>query len=304
MAINPGSSASNAPAWTRTNLGRSQWVIAGPNGLPIKKIIFGIPGAIPVTGDFNGDGQTEVGVFIDGEWFIDLNGDGVWDDGDLWVSLGKPGDKPVTGDWDGDGKTDIGVFGPEWYGDMQAWAAEPGLPDAENVHTGRPKNVPPDPHEATNGHRLLQRTAQGKVRTDLIDHVFRFGSEKDTPVTGDWNGDGVMNIGVFRDGTWYLDLDGDGRFGPGDASFKYGQPGDVPVVGDWTGDGTSKVGVYRRGEWHLDTNGNRELDAHDKVFELGGPNDKPVVGDWDGSGVDQIGVYQDNAAASGSVSSE
>ena len=74
--------------------------------------MFGTPGAIPVYGDFVGNGTTQMGVFIDGEWFIDANGDGKWDDGDLYAKLGNAGDTPVVGDWDGDGKDDIGVFGP------------------------------------------------------------------------------------------------------------------------------------------------------------------------------------------------
>jgi hypothetical protein len=27
----------------------------------------------------------------------------------------------------------------------------------------------------------------------------------DIPVTGDWNGNGVTKIGIFRNGLWYLD---------------------------------------------------------------------------------------------------
>jgi len=294
-ATNGGTPQSDPAAWSGVSLNQSQWVFANADGVPIRKIIFGMPGAIPVTGDFNGDGKTEVAVYIDGQWYIDLNGDGVWDEGDLWARLGTAEDRPVAGDWDGDGKADIGIFGPQWSGDRRALAAEPGLPDAHNMRSGRPKNVPPDASDATNGHRALQRTAAGTLRTDLIDHVFEFGRGGAIAVAGDWTGDGVTKIGVFRDGTWHLDMDGDGRWSPGDVMIEFGQPGDIPVVGDWTGDGIAKIGVYRKGKWYLDINNNRVLDAHDKVFELGGASDKPVVGDWTGDGIDKPGVYQDNA---------
>ncbi len=89
-------------------------------------------GGIPVSGDFNGDGVTDVGVFREGQWFIDVNGNGVWDEGDLWAKLGYDGDKPVVGDWDGDGKDDIGIFGKAWAGDPRQDAREPGLPDSSN----------------------------------------------------------------------------------------------------------------------------------------------------------------------------
>lgn len=282
----------NPVAWNGTRLNEAVWLMLEADGVSERGIQFGLDGGIPVTGDFNGDGVTEVGVFIDGQWFIDLNGNGVWDEGDFWAKLGHEGDRPVTGDWDGDGKTDIGIFGPEWLGDIRAIAAEPGLPDVENLPSGQFKNVPPEPEEATVGWRTLKRTSEGRLRADLIDHVFQYGSAGDQPVAGDFNGDGVSTIGVFRDGTWYLDIDGNGHWSPGDVTAEFGQSGDLAVVGDFDGDGVSQLGVYRGGTWYLDTNHNHMLDAQDKVFELGGPHDRPAVGDFDGDGIDQPAVYQ------------
>ena len=131
------------------------------------------------------------------------------------------------------------------------------------------------------------------MRSDLIDHVFRYGEKGDIAVTGDWSGNGIYTIGIFRKGVWYLDMDGDGRWSDGDVVVEFGQPGDLPVVGDWTGDGVSKLGVYRNGTFYLDTNNNHQLDAADKVIQLGQPGDKPVAGDWDGDGVDKVGVYEE-----------
>jgi serine-aspartate repeat-containing protein C/D/E len=237
-------------------------------------------------------------VFIDGVWFLDLNGDGVWDKGDLWVKLGKKGDQPVVGDWNGDGKTDIGIFGPTWVGDTQAIASEPGLPDSQSPPAkSRPKNVPPDPTEAAVGYRTLKKGHAGKMRSDLIDHVFQYGENGDIAVTGDWNGDGIYTIGIFRKGVWFLDMDGDGRWSEGDVAAEFGQEGDLPVVGDWNGDGISKLGVYRNGTFYLDTNNDRQIDSTDKVVQLGSAGDKPVSGDWDGDGVDKVGVYEDGAAS-------
>jgi serine-aspartate repeat-containing protein C/D/E len=263
-------------------------------------LTFGIPGAIPFSGDFDGDGLSEVGVYHEGQWFIDLNGNGRWDEEDLWAQLGTDEDLPVVGDWDGDGKDDIGIFGPEWRGDDRAIAAEPGLPDPQNDYRRQqreigsaPKNLPPEPAEATDGRRVLKRTAEGMPREDVIDHVFRFGIGVDLPVAGDWNGDGIRSIGVFRAGTWLLDLDGDGRHTHRDAVVHFGADGDLPVVGDFNADGIDEIGVYRKGTWYLDSNGNRELDARDQVFQMGGATDLPVVGDWDGDGRDDPAVYRD-----------
>jgi len=287
----------SAASWTETKMDRSEWVVTDEESRPVIRFRFGTEGGIPLTGDFNGDGVTEVAVFLDGVWFIDLNGNGVWDEGDLWIKLGAEGDLPITGDWDGDGKTDIGIFGPAWKGDARAIAAEPGLPDSDNQWTGRPKNLPPEPQEATVGFRTMRRTVQGELRADLIDHVFQYGSAGDVPIAGDWNGDGVTNIGLFRAGTWFLDADGNGEWSLGDVYVEnLGARGDVPVVGDFNGDGVDDLGVYRSGVWHVDTDGDRALTAFDKIFELGTAADKPIVGDFNGDGVDQAGIYRDAAA--------
>jgi serine-aspartate repeat-containing protein C/D/E len=298
---------------TVSHLSRTQWVSVAmqqgywimPDGVSqsmadVQGLTFGIPGALPVSGDFNGDGISEVGLYHEGQWYIDLNRNGRWDEEDLWAQLGNVEDLPVVGDWDGDGKDDIGVFGPEWPGDERAMTIEPGLPDPHNalnrakLGTGSiPKNLPPEPAEATEGLRLLKRTAEGPPREDVIDHVFRYGVNQDLPVVGDWNGDGIRSIGVFRAGIWFLDMDGDGRHTQRDAVIEFGADGDLPVVGDFNGDGIDDLGVFRKGTWYLDTNGNRELDAHDEVFRMGEAGDLPVVGDWDGDGRDEPAVYRE-----------
>ena len=282
-------------SWTGADVDQSHWTLADENGVQIESFQFGMAGAVPVVGDWNGSGTSKIGAFLDGVWFLDLNGNGVWDEGDLWVKLGDEGDQPVAGDWNGDGKTDIGIFGPTWIGDPRAIAAEPGLPDSQNPPKGRPKNVPPNPDEAAIGWRTLKPGNGGRIRSDLIDHVFQYGAGGDRAVSGDWNGDGIYSIGIFREGTWFLDVDGDGRWSDDDVVVKYGDEGDLPVVGDWTGDGISKLGVYRDGRFQLDADNNRQVDATDKIFELGGPGQRPVAGDWNGDGVDEVGVYQSDA---------
>ena len=50
-----------------------------------------------------------------------------------------------------------------------------------------------------------------------VDTKYIFGLAGDIPVVGDWNGDGRTKIGVFRNGIWYLDFNGNrvsGRLRP------------------------------------------------------------------------------------------
>src|SRR5262249_51635860 len=149
-------------SWQSVPMDSARWTLATTSGGTVtilRSYVFGRPDATPVVGDWTGDGTTKIGVFINGEWYLDLNGDGRWDEGDLWPKLGSRDDLPVTGDWDGDGKTDIGIFGPAWPRDPWAVAHEPGVPDAENWPTKSPrkmKNMPPTQDEATSGARVMK----------------------------------------------------------------------------------------------------------------------------------------------------
>ena len=74
----------------------------------------------------------------------------------------------------------------------------------------------------------MKLTSRGKLRADVVDHVFQFGHQGDIPVVGDWTGSGVKTIGVFHDGTWFLDTNGDGHFGPEDVMAHFGREGRYP----------------------------------------------------------------------------
>jgi serine-aspartate repeat-containing protein C/D/E len=284
----------DASQWTIDTIDRGRWVIVSTTknqAVKMSREAFDVRGAFHLAGDFNGDGRDELALFKDGEWLLDINGNGVWDRGDLWARLGDQGDLPVVGDWDNDGKDDIGIFGPEWDGDDEALESEPGLPDPENRLVSRPKNLPPR-DEKLGRDRLMQRSVAGEPRSDVIDHVFRFGTNEDQPVSGDFNGDGVSTLGIFSNGKWRIDVNGDGRFSESDDSFfDFGKPGDIAVVGDFNGDGLDEIAVVRGRDLIIDSNGNGQWDATDRVFEIEGEAGQVVVGDFDGDGVDEAAFF-------------
>jgi protocatechuate 3,4-dioxygenase beta subunit len=283
----------------RTHDGR--WLLGSAGEGALYEVVFGLEGAVPVTGDFNGDGVSELALYYEGEWLIDINGNGEWDADDLWAELGDQQDQPITGDWDGDGKTDIGIYGPTWAGDGEAILEEPGLPDLDNPTKAIPKNVPPETFRAaTDRLRAMQMTAQGPIREDVIDHVFNYGRPDDHAITGDFNGDGIDTIGVFRHGQWRLDENGDGQFDDRDVVVNFGEVGDRPVVIDHNGNGVDELAVYRDGRFIIDANGNRTMDDGDLTIEIGQAGDVPVSGDFDGDGAEDPGVYR---SGNGSVTS-
>ena len=124
--------------------------------------------------------------------------------------------------------------------------------------------------------------------TGLPDLVIRYGRLGDTPVVGDWDGDGVATIGVVRGNRWHLR--NSNSPGPAEIEFTFGQAGDIPIVGDWNGDGMDSPGMVRGDRWLLrntSTGGNPEIDI---TFAGSGA---PVVGDWTGSGRDRPGWFDE-----------
>ncbi|NJN45657.1 MAG: hypothetical protein HC808_03260 [Candidatus Competibacteraceae bacterium] len=134
--------------------------------------------------------------------------------------------------------------------------------------------------------------AEDACREDLC---LTFGTSGDLPAGGDWNGDGVPEIGVKRGGQWFIDLNGNGVWDGcrDDLCVVFGALNDLPVVGDWNGDGTAEVGVKRGGQWFIDLNGNGawddcRSDQDDLCLTFGTDDDLPAVGDWTVVEIDEL----------------
>jgi hypothetical protein len=76
------------------------------NGTKTTSVNWGVGTDIPVTGNWNRDGLTDVGVFRPSNHMFYLK-NGTKTTSQTW---GISTDTPVTGDWNGDGLADVGVF--------------------------------------------------------------------------------------------------------------------------------------------------------------------------------------------------
>ena len=122
-----------------------------------------------------------------------------------------------------------------------------------------------------------------------------FGAPGWTSVLGDWNGDGKTEIGIYKDGTWYLDYNGNGIWDAGIDKLDYfGTLGWTPVVGNWNGDATGdKIGIYKDGTWYLDNDGSGTWNAGDRANVFGAP----AGHQYSATGMEidrtEIGIYKD-----------
>jgi putative transposon-encoded protein len=77
------------------------------------------------------------------------------------------------------------------------------------------------------------------------------GNGADLPVPGDYDGDGTIDLAVFRPstGTWFIVNSGTGTV----MSMPWGNSADLPVPADYDGDGRTDIAVFRpsTGTWFI-----------------------------------------------------
>jgi len=117
-----------------------------------------------------------------------------------------------------------------------------------------------------------------------------YGIAGDQPVAGDWNGNGVDSMGIYRNGVFYLR--NSNTTGAADIVFPFGAAGDLPIAGDWNGDGIDTIGVYRSSQGVFYLRNSNTAGPADMVFVLGNPGDVPIAGDWNGDGITTTGVFR------------
>jgi hypothetical protein len=264
----------------------------------------GGPGAIPVSGDFLGNGMTEPAIFgpeynasgqLDGKYdfaILTENSLGQYDVSTYIQGIGQAGDIPVVGDFEGDGKDDLAL-----YGDHN------GLYDFQ-IFTASTNFNPADMETVTN-------------------NGYSFGGPGAVPVVGDFFGNGKDDPAVY--GPEYSangQLDGKYDFAALDSgSFNtagqytrsltvkgIGQLGDIPIVGDYDGDGTDDLALYgdHNGQYNFEVltsssgfNPNKMVTLNNNGLGFGGPGSVPISGDFFGDGGTDLSVFGPEIGANG-----
>ena len=255
-----------------------------------------------VTANFFNSLSDRIGIYrpSTGEWFLDRNGNGTWDDADTYAEpFGETVGVPVVGDWDGSGKTKLGLFvskSSQWLLDCEVDNCVSSFGQSSDLPSvGRWTTSPGDSiavFRPSEKKWYLDTNRNGNWDGCRKDECPSFSAyvNGDIPVAGDWTGSGTTQLGLFRPSTgeWLLNRNGDRAWNGckrDTCITSFGEAGDLPVIGDWNGTGISKIGVFRplTSEWFLDLNGNgnwdgASVDLH--VIGYGESGEIPIVGKW------------------------
>jgi hypothetical protein len=269
FSVNPsGNAAAEARVRTRTRPlidydgdGRSEdralfrptdsvFRIVTSNGTSITQQHGAINHDVPVPGDYDGDGRTDIAVFrpSNATWYILRSRDGA-----RAQQFGAANhDRPVQADFDGDGADDIAVFRPS----NATWYIIPATTGAGyHVQWGAPNLDIPVPADYDGDGRADIAVFR---RTDATWHILRSkggttvqqfgGANSHLPVPADFDGDGRADIAVFQPDNganpsrWHIlgSLTGYRSVDFGRRNF------DLPIPADYDGDGRADVAVFRR----------------------------------------------------------
>jgi hypothetical protein len=191
-------------------------------------------GAQPVTGDFNGDGKTDIALVGGaGWWTVPVafsNGDGSFYVTDYWVPnipdwATQPGAHPVAGDFNGDGRGDIALTGGSNWGSIPV-----AFSNGDGTFYVTNYGVPSFPTWAT-----MASSVPGDFNGDGVADIALTGGQGwgSVPVALG-NGNGTFTVAV----NWLSDF-------PGWATAS----GAKAVAGDFNGDGLSDVALTGGSGW-------------------------------------------------------
>jgi parallel beta-helix repeat protein len=177
----------------------------------ITTFYYGNPGDVPFMGDWDCDTVATPGLFRTSDAFAYLRNSSTQGIADIRFFFGNPSDIPLAGDFNGDGCDTLSIYRPS---------------------------------EAR--FYIMNKLGENEGGLGAADYSFLFGNPGDKPVVGDWDGDGVDEIGLHRETTGFFYYRNTLSTGIADGQFFFGDPGDRFVAGDWgVVDGVETPAMYR-----------------------------------------------------------
>lgn len=116
--------------------------------------------------------------------------------------------------------------------------------------------------------------------------LYIWGASNDIPLPGDYDGNGAIDVGVYRPSSsmWYT-WGGSANF-----TIQWGRAGDIPVPADYDGDGDTDIAVFRPelGIWYIYYLPTGTTSS----AQWGWGGDIPVPADYDNDGQADLAVFR------------
>ncbi len=211
------------------------WSLADDTGA-VSTFFYGIPGDIPIAGDWDCDGDDTVGMFRPSNGFVYLRNSNDFGAADVTFWYGIGGDVPFVGDWDGDGCDTMGIYrnGRVYLRNSN----DTGFADL-NFFYGVPSDTPfagdwdNDGIDTVGLHR--ESTGYVFLRNSLsagFAHMeFFFGNPGDQVIAADWNGDGTDTVAIYRPDEARFYISNINATGFAEFDFRFGNRHLEPVAG-------------------------------------------------------------------------
>ena len=225
-------SSADEPVFVDPNTAR--WQVRHVDGT-LDTFYFGLPGDVPLFGDWDCDGIDSAGMWrpSTGSMYLQDDATGVAQER---LFIGQEGHVPLAGDWDGDGCDTVGLYdliGRVWLSND----LEPGFDVF--YYFGVPGDLPfvGDFDEDGVDEIGIHRESTGLVylrmthTTGVADSEFYYGIGGDRIVTGDWDQDGDDTVAVFRPSTNRFYIQNANTTAFADAVYPYPLPQAIPVSG-------------------------------------------------------------------------
>jgi hypothetical protein len=180
-------------------------------------------------GDWDCDGVDTPGLFRQSDAFAYLRNSNSQGIADIRFFFGNPSDIPLAGDFDGNGCDSLSIY----------------RPSEQRFY-------------------IINTLGANNGGLGAADFSFLFGDPGDKPFVGDFDGDGIDEVGLHRESTGFVYYRNTLDTGIASNQFFFGDPGDRFVAGDWgIVDGTDTPGLFRPGNTtfyfrHTNTQGNAD----------------------------------------------